>query len=184
MAKAHREERRYGQEEMETKRSLFKAAISVIALLTAMNLFPSHALADRTITIPPRVDGQVLVVANFTIPEGAKIAYSFNASDFVEFAVYGYEDVDQITTPLVFLFSVTNTSANGTFTAPFEGHTYQFTFRNQSTSSSVLVTYNFHEIKPPLSMVTLLFLVVIASAIIAFATIIFVTRLRKKREPN
>jgi len=168
---------------METKRSLFKAAISIIVLLTAMSLFPSHALADRTITIPPRVDEQDLVVANFTVGKGTEIAYSFNASGVVEFLVMGRYTGDQLS-PVVAFFSVTNASAKGTFTAPFDGYTYSFRFKNPSISSSLQVTYDFHEVKPPLSLRTLLSLVVIASAIIAFATIILVTRLRKKRESN
>jgi hypothetical protein len=170
---------------METKRSLFKAAISIIVLLTAMSLFHSHALADRTITIPPRLDGQVFVVANFTVGKGTEIAYSFNASDVVEFWVMGYysSPTGQLS-PLIPFFSVTNASAKGTFTAPSDGYTYRFTFINPSMSSSIQVTYDFHEVKPPLSMETLLFLVVIASAIIAFATIILVTKLREKRESN
>lgn len=165
---------------MDRKRSLFKVAISIIVLLTAMSFFPSLALADRTITIPPRVDEQNLVVANFTVGKGTVIAYSFNASDVVEFLVIGHYTEYQLS-PLVHLFSVTNASAKGTFIAPFDGYTYRFTFKNPSTSSSIQITYDFHEVKPPLSMATLLFLVVIASAIIAFATVILVTRLRKKK---
>jgi hypothetical protein len=171
---------------METKRSLFKAAVSIIALLTAMSLIPSHALADKTITIPLSVDGQTLVVANFTVGKGTEIAYSFNASDVVEFSVMGYYSAGppgQLS-PLFFFFSVINASAKGTFTAPFHGYTYRFSFKNPGMSSSIQVTYDFHEVKPPLSLGILLPLVVIALAMIAFATVVLVTKLRTKRESN
>jgi len=166
------------------KRSLFKAAILIIVFLTATSLFPSQALADKTITIRgSAIYDRQYIVANFTVEKGTEIAYSFNASDVVYLSVTGHETGDpQVSHPLVCFLQIVNASVNGTFIAPFDGYTYRFTFRDFNISNSVQVTYDFHVVKPPLSLGILLLLMVTTLAIIGFIGALFLARHRAKKQ--
>lgn len=161
------------------KRSLFKAAISIIIiLLSATSLLSPQVLADKVITIPPRTfaDRPVFVIANFTVGKGTEIAYSFNASDVVDFLVTGHY-VDRLSELVCFL-QIANASANGTFIAPFDGYTYRFAFEPPLVipGHSIQVTYDIHEVKPPLPLGLSLLLVVATLAIIGFIVALVLAR--------
>jgi len=136
-----------------------------------MSMGATPIRADSTITLPRNIWDRVIVVANFTLEKGDKVAYSYNATDVVDFLVHAYLP-GSLSSPLSLVLSITNSSAHGTVVAPWSGEwVYRFAFKNPSESSAVTITFDLREVGPAAALMILgslaglavLFLIVIVT---------------------
>lgn len=147
-------------------------AILVLFIVVVLSIFNWQTVADQTTTLSPNPYGQTIVVANLSVPKGAEIAYSFTASAVVQYSITGYANYGGFP-PLHMFLSGTNSSASDVFVAPFEEYIYRLGFVNPSNSTSVQITFDFHEIEHNDStgdlLVPLIAVAVIVNAVIVLA---------------